>query len=154
MKINLLSGCDAIPAARVDQITGAAMDVIFADVFDKQERTLGEFTFEHKGCFGRELVVRVGRKQKIREHAADAPAISQIPRPGKLDVGLHAGTGECLRAGRQPGAKRPERPTVEEIPKAARVAFPGVKLGGGMLSTFTELNRKRPKAALFDLRNR
>jgi D-apionolactonase len=25
-----------------------------------------------------------------------------------------------------------------------------VKLGGGMLSTFTELNRKRPKAALFD----
>jgi D-apionolactonase len=50
----------------------------------------------------------------------------------------------------QPGAKRPEKPTVEEIAKAARAAFPGVKLGGGMLSTFTELNRKRPKAALFD----
>lgn len=50
----------------------------------------------------------------------------------------------------QPGAKRPEKPTVEEIAKAARTAFPGVKLGGGMLSFFTELNRKRPKAALFD----
>jgi hypothetical protein len=30
------------------------------------------------------------------------------------------------------------------------LAFPGVKLGGGMLSTFTELNRKRPEATLFD----
>jgi hypothetical protein len=50
----------------------------------------------------------------------------------------------------QPGAKRPEKPTVEEIAKAARAMFPGVKMGGGMLSTFTELNRKRPKAALFD----
>jgi hypothetical protein len=50
----------------------------------------------------------------------------------------------------QPGATRPEKPTVEEIAKAARVAFPGVKLGGGMLSTFTELNRKRPQAPLFD----
>ena len=50
----------------------------------------------------------------------------------------------------QPGAKRPEKPTVEDIAAAARAAFPGTKLGGGMLSTFTELNRKRPKAALFD----
>jgi D-apionolactonase len=50
----------------------------------------------------------------------------------------------------QPGAKRPERPSVEEIAKAARTTFPGVKLGGGMLSTFTELNRKRPQAPLLD----
>jgi hypothetical protein len=50
----------------------------------------------------------------------------------------------------QPGAKRPDRPSVEEIAKAARTTFPGVKMGGGMLSTFTELNRKRPKVALFD----
>jgi hypothetical protein len=50
----------------------------------------------------------------------------------------------------QPGATRPEKPTVEDIAAAARAAFPGPKLGGGMLSTFTELNRKRPKAALFD----
>ena len=50
----------------------------------------------------------------------------------------------------QPGAQRPEKPTVQDIAAAARAAFPGTKLGGGMLSTFTELNRKRPKAALFD----
>jgi hypothetical protein len=50
----------------------------------------------------------------------------------------------------QPGAKRPERPTAEEIAKAARAAFPGARLGGGMLSYFTELNRRRPNTALFD----
>ncbi|HZZ60094.1 MAG TPA: hypothetical protein VFE63_02840 [Roseiarcus sp.] len=50
----------------------------------------------------------------------------------------------------QPGATRPEKPAVEEIAKAARAAFPGVRLGGGMLSTFTELNRKRPKPELVD----
>jgi hypothetical protein len=50
----------------------------------------------------------------------------------------------------QPGAPRPEKPTVEEVVSATRAAFPGVKLGGGMLSTFTELNRKRPKVELLD----
>ena len=50
----------------------------------------------------------------------------------------------------QPGAARPQNPTVDEISAAARTAFPGAKLGGGMLSTFTELNRKRPNARLFD----
>jgi D-apionolactonase len=50
----------------------------------------------------------------------------------------------------QPGAPRPEKPTVDEVARAARATFPGVKLGGGVLSTFTELNRKRPKVELFD----
>ncbi|MBV8768435.1 MAG: hypothetical protein JO094_06005 [Hyphomicrobiales bacterium] len=50
----------------------------------------------------------------------------------------------------QPGAKRPERPTVEEISTAARTIFRGIRLGGGVLSYFTELNRKRPKAELFE----
>jgi hypothetical protein len=50
----------------------------------------------------------------------------------------------------QPGAKRPEKPSMDEIAESVRVEFPGVKLGGGVLSTFTELNRERPNAALFD----
>jgi hypothetical protein len=50
----------------------------------------------------------------------------------------------------QPGAERPERPTMEEICKAARAAFPNIRLGGGMLSYFTELNRKRPRIELVD----
>lgn len=49
-----------------------------------------------------------------------------------------------------PGGPRPPAPPLEELYKAAREAFPGVKLGGGMFSFFTELNRKRPPAQLLD----
>lgn len=38
----------------------------------------------------------------------------------------------------------------EAIVRAARKAFPGAKVGGGMMSFFTELNRKRPPAGLVD----
>jgi hypothetical protein len=49
-----------------------------------------------------------------------------------------------------PGGPRPPAPPLEQLYKVARGAFPGVKLGGGMFSFFTELNRKRPPAALLD----
>lgn len=49
-----------------------------------------------------------------------------------------------------PGGKRPPAPRLEDLYAAARAAFPGVKLGGGMFSFFTELNRKRPPAQLLD----
>ncbi|PKA44604.1 hypothetical protein N2599_21445 (plasmid) [Rhizobium sullae] len=48
-----------------------------------------------------------------------------------------------------PGSKWPECPPLEDIYAAACAAFPGIRLGGGMLSYFTELNRKRvPAVAL------
>lgn len=50
----------------------------------------------------------------------------------------------------QPGEERPWGPSYEEMAKAARAAFPGVPIGGGMLSYFTELNRKRPPQGVFD----
>jgi hypothetical protein len=50
----------------------------------------------------------------------------------------------------QPNAPRPWGPTYEEMATSARAAFPGVPLGGGMLSYFTELNRKRPPQGVFD----
>jgi D-apionolactonase len=50
----------------------------------------------------------------------------------------------------QPNTPRPWGPTYEEMAAAARKAFPGVRLGGGMLSLFTELNRKRPPQGVFD----
>ena len=49
-----------------------------------------------------------------------------------------------------PGGARPPAPPLEDLYAAARQAFPGVKLGGGMFSFFTELNRKRPPAQLLD----
>ncbi|MEK6211704.1 MAG: hypothetical protein AABM64_15270 [Pseudomonadota bacterium] len=42
-----------------------------------------------------------------------------------------------------PGGPRPPAPPLEDLYAAARAAFPGIKLGGGMFSFFTELNRKR-----------
>ena len=41
-------------------------------------------------------------------------------------------------------------PSAAVIAQAARAAFPGLPLGGGMYSYFTELNRKRPPAGLHD----
>ena len=49
-----------------------------------------------------------------------------------------------------PGSKGPDGPTLAEIYRAARAAFPGVRIGGGMFAFFTELNRKRPPTELLD----
>ena len=49
-----------------------------------------------------------------------------------------------------PGSVWPECPPLEAVYAAARAAFPGVRLGGGMMSYFTELNRKRVPGALLD----
>jgi len=49
-----------------------------------------------------------------------------------------------------PGGPRPPAAPLADLYRAARDAFPGVRLGGGMFSFFTELNRKRPPAELLD----
>ncbi len=49
-----------------------------------------------------------------------------------------------------PGGSWPACPPLAEIYQAAREAFPGVAIGGGTLSFFTELNRKRPPVELLD----
>ncbi|PDT27930.1 hypothetical protein CO660_19735 [Rhizobium sp. L9] len=49
-----------------------------------------------------------------------------------------------------PGSQWPDCPPLEEIYAAARAAFPGIRIGGGMLSYFTELNRKRVPAGEID----
>jgi hypothetical protein len=45
-----------------------------------------------------------------------------------------------------PGSKWPECPPLEAVYAAAHEAFAGIRIGGGMLSYFTELNRKRVPA--------
>ena len=49
-----------------------------------------------------------------------------------------------------PGGTYPPAPELDALYRAARAAFPGIRLGGGMFSFFTELNRKRPPAELLD----
>ncbi len=50
----------------------------------------------------------------------------------------------------QPNTPRPWGPTYEEMAKAVRASFPGIPVGGGMLSYFTELNRKPVPNGVFD----
>ncbi|MGG6895632.1 MULTISPECIES: D-apionate lactonase [Rhizobium] len=45
-----------------------------------------------------------------------------------------------------PGSQWPDCPPLDEVYAAAHAAFPGIRIGGGMLSYFTELNRKRVPA--------
>ncbi|MDH3663592.1 MAG: hypothetical protein OEU92_26860 [Alphaproteobacteria bacterium] len=49
-----------------------------------------------------------------------------------------------------PGSVWPPCPEATVIYEAAREAFPGVPIGGGMFSFFTELNRKRPPVDAVD----
>lgn len=50
-----------------------------------------------------------------------------------------------------PGSEWPATPDPAVIYDAARRAFPGARIGGGMFSYFTELNRKRPPVEKLDL---
>jgi hypothetical protein len=50
-----------------------------------------------------------------------------------------------------PGSIWPPCPPLETVYEAARTAFPSARLGGGMFSYFTELNRKRPPLDRLDL---
>ena len=49
-----------------------------------------------------------------------------------------------------PGSNGPDAPALADCYKAARAAFPGASIGGGMFAFFTELNRKRPPADKLD----
>lgn len=93
------------------------------------------------------LEVAVPCKRPLNEEMGELAALVQ-------DAGLVLDTlFVCPAVDRQstpPGSIWPECPPLEDVYVAARVAFPGVRLGGGMMSYFTELNRKRVPGALVD----
>jgi D-apionolactonase len=72
-----------------------------------------------------------------------APIAEAVKRNGLIPAAISVSPAMDLR-GVLPGSKGPDGPTLAEIYRAARAAFPGVRLGGGTFAFFTELNRKRP----------
>ena len=86
------------------------------------------------------LEVAVPCKRPLNEEMAELAALVR-------DAGLMLDTlFVCPAVDRQstpPGSIWPECPPLEDVYAAARVAFPDMRLGGGMMSYFTELNRKR-----------
>ncbi|CAN7671297.1 D-apionate lactonase [Mesorhizobium sp. LjRoot246] len=105
----------------------------------------------------------LGALQSFAKLAADYPVQTTlecvVAATGDLDAEMSGAAGLVREAGlklqaiavspsvdRQstpPGSAWPECPPLEEVYAAARRAFRDIRLGGGMFSYFTELNRKR-----------
>jgi hypothetical protein len=80
------------------------------------------------------------------ELAAISATANQVGlRPAAISV-----SPSVDRQSTPPGSAWPEFPPLEDVYAAARSAFPGVRLGGGSFSYFTELNRKRPPVDCLD----
>jgi hypothetical protein len=82
-----------------------------------------------------------------REIAELGAAVASIGSPFEVVLLSPAPDLKCTL----PGSVWPPAPPPEAMFRAARKAFPGAKIGGGMFSFFTELNRKRPPVAELDL---
>ncbi len=79
----------------------------------------------------------------LKDPAAELQEIAVQVRSAGLVLSSLIVSPSVDRQSTPPGSKWPECPPLETVYEAARRAFPGLRLGGGMLSYFTELNRKR-----------
>jgi hypothetical protein len=77
---------------------------------------------------------------------AELSGIAALVRESGLTLASLAVSPSVDRQSTPPGSTWPGCPPLEDVYAAARKAFPGVPLGGGMFSYFTELNRKRVPA--------
>ncbi|WP_062011805.1 hypothetical protein [Aureimonas sp. AU4] len=69
--------------------------------------------------------------------------LAAMARDAGLDAHALIAGPDVDRQSTPPGSRWPDCPPLAEVYAAARRAFPATRLGGGMLSYFTELNRKR-----------
>ena len=84
------------------------------------------------------------------EPGTSVSAAAAAVRDADLHVEAVAVSPAAYLLSYQPDAVWPDLPPLETYYEAVRVAFPGKKVGGGMFSYFTELNRKRPPADRLD----
>jgi hypothetical protein len=82
----------------------------------------------------------------VRSPAEEARDIAALMKAAHFSPDAIVVSPSVDRQSTPPGSKWPECPPLEEVYAAARAAFGEVSLGGGMLSYFTELNRKRVPA--------
>ncbi|MCX5541028.1 hypothetical protein M3A49_16230 [Paraburkholderia sp. CNPSo 3076] len=85
----------------------------------------------------------------------EAPPVELSRLAAQIDQAGLALTGIVVspavhRQSNPPGSVSPPCPALDEVYREARRAFPKLRLGGGMLSYFTELNRKRPPLDMVD----
>lgn len=113
-----------------------------------------------------ELAAFAALQPALPDLAFDLELIAACPVGGDLDAEFAGYAAALAAAGfspasimvcpavdRQstpPGSDWPPCPPLEAVHAAARRAFPGQVLGGGMASFFPELNRKRPPVRMLD----
>lgn len=81
---------------------------------------------------------------------AELSAVADMVRQAGLKLSAIAVSPSVDRQSTPPGSAWPDCPPLEDVYAAARHAFPDIRLGGGMFSYFTELNRKRVPADQLD----
>lgn len=81
---------------------------------------------------------------------AELAEVADMVRRAGLRLDAVAVSPSVDRQSTPPGSAWPPCPPLEDVYAAARRAFPDIRLGGGMFSYFTELNRKRVPAGLLD----
>ncbi|RWM24024.1 MAG: hypothetical protein EOR73_01785 [Mesorhizobium sp.] len=81
---------------------------------------------------------------------AELSGVADMVRQAGLKLSAIAVSPSVDRQSTPPGSAWPQCPPLEDVYAAARRAFPDIRLGGGMFSYFTELNRKRVPADLLD----
>jgi hypothetical protein len=94
---------------------------------------------------GLEIVIP-GRRPPLDELQ---PVAAAVTAAGLAPAGVAVSPASDLIS-HQPGEEDQSVPPAAAICTAARAAFPGARLGGGVFSYFTEFNRKRPPAELID----
>lgn len=81
---------------------------------------------------------------------AELSDVAGMVRQAGLTLSAIAVSPSVDRQSTPPGSQWPECPPLDDVYAAARRAFPDIRLGGGMFSYFTELNRKRVPAGQLD----
>ena len=129
----------AAPAHLVCHVDARARDIASPMA---QYRRLGEAT-------GAAIVLEILLPGKEPPEAELARVAAAARQAGLTPASVSVSPAVDLKAV-LPGSKGPDAPPLADIYRATRMAFPGAKLGGGMFSFFTELNRKRPPVELLD----
>lgn len=105
-------------------------------------RQLGEAT-------GADIVLEIVTKGTMDPAGELEPLARAVEAAGIRPAAIEVFPAQDLKSV-LPGGSWPEMPSFEETYSAARKTFPGTRLGGGMATYFTELNRKRPPSHLID----
>jgi hypothetical protein len=79
-----------------------------------------------------------------QSHETELSIVSELVRMSGLPLSAIAVSPSVDRQSTPPGSAWPECPPLADVYVSAQKAFPGIRLGGGMFSYFTELNRKPP----------